>query len=105
VRREAVRQSRGEQSMSRIVTAGTLSCAALLLVAAPLRAETHKVPQDHPSIQAACDAAADGDTVQVSKGVYRENVLVTHAITLKGSSGATIDGGYTGDCILVNAAG
>src|SRR5262249_54983011 len=49
--------------------------AALALPAAA--GEIHKVPQDHPTIQAAVDAAADGDTIQISTGTYDEAVVVT----------------------------
>lgn len=90
--------------MSCFMSAGSLACAALLLVAAPLRAGTIKVPKDHDTIQAAVNAAALGDTVAVSKGVYRENVTVGTQITLKGS-GAIIDGSYAGDCLTISTAG
>jgi parallel beta-helix repeat protein len=82
----------------------SLSAAALVLAAAPLRADTLKVPSQFESIQAAVDVAVAGDTVLVSKGTYSENVVVlTAGITLKGKS-AIVNGGYTGDCILVQAA-
>src|SRR5215475_12116775 len=60
----------GRSVMSRSLSVGLLSCAALLLVAAPSRAGTIKVPSQFDTIQAGIDNAADGDTVQVSKGVY-----------------------------------
>ncbi|HEX5009229.1 MAG TPA: right-handed parallel beta-helix repeat-containing protein [Planctomycetota bacterium] len=82
----------------------TLSIAALLLVAAPLRADTLKVPAEFDTIQAAVDVAGLGDVVLVSKGVYDENVVVaTSGITLKGK-GASINGRYQGNCITVNAS-
>jgi hypothetical protein len=81
----------------------TLPLLALLLLAAPLRADTLKVPADFASIQDAVSAAVAGDTVLVSKGTYAETVLVqTAGITLKGK-GATIDARYLGNCIEVEA--
>ena len=42
-----------------------------------------RVPADHPTIQAAIDAATDGGTVIVSPGVYRESlVLADKTLTL-----------------------
>src|SRR5215510_4237939 len=81
----------------------SLSVAVLLLAAAPLRADTLKVPSQFESIQAAVDAAVAGDVVQVAKGIYNENVVVSTAgITLKGK-GATIDGRIQGNCLAINA--
>ena len=81
----------------------TVSTAALLLVAAPLRADTHKVPAEFETIQAAIDAAGIDDVISVSKGTYAENlVITTSGITIKGKS-VTINGRYQGNCITVNA--
>jgi parallel beta-helix repeat protein len=78
---------------------------AVLLLAAPLRAETLKVPQQFANIQAAVNVAVAGDVVQVSKGVYNENLNVTTSgIALHGKSGAVINGGYIGDCIHIVAS-
>lgn len=41
------------------------------------------VPQDYPTIQAAIDAAQDGETIVVAPGVYTENILISgKSITL-----------------------
>jgi hypothetical protein len=56
---------------------------ALLLIAVPLLgstgvcAETRSVPSDdYPTVQAAVDAAVDGDVVEIAPGTYRENVRI-----------------------------
>jgi parallel beta-helix repeat protein len=82
-----------------------LPLLAALLAAAPLQAGTLKVPSTQfASIQSAVDAAASGDVILVSKGVYREQVTVgTSGIALHGKSGAVIDAVYAGNCLLVQA--
>jgi hypothetical protein len=55
-------------------TAPLLTAAVLALLAAPLAAATIHVPVDHPTIQEAIDASADGDTVYVPYGTYYENI-------------------------------
>jgi hypothetical protein len=51
------------------------------------------VPGDYPTIQAAVDAAAGGDTVQVQAGIYNENVVVsTSDVKVHGSAGVVVDG-------------
>jgi len=53
--------------------------------------KTVRVPQDAPSIQAAVDAAAPGDLVLVSPGVYHEAVLVlTPYLTIRGTDRNTV---------------
>lgn len=60
-----------------------LSMVGFTLMLGPLEAAVLKVPAQHPTIQAAIDAAKDGDTVLLSPGVYRESLkLVGKSITL-----------------------
>lgn len=58
---------------------------------------TIHVPADQPTIQAAINAAANGDTVLVSDGTYKENInFKGKAITVASVNGpvtTTIDGG------------
>lgn len=76
-----------------------LSCI-IMLAACALRLsaqETLQVPLHYPSIQAAINAAKDGDTVLVGPGTYAENISFKgKLITLKSERGAEktiIDGG------------
>ncbi len=77
----------------------SLSVFVLILAASsslPAHSAVRKVPQQYPSIQAAVDAAVDGDTVRVAQGTYPENVTIAgKAISLIGAGAATtiIDGG------------
>ncbi|KAB7836925.1 right-handed parallel beta-helix repeat-containing protein [Streptomyces mobaraensis] len=42
---------------------------------------------EYVSLAAALEAAADGDVLSVAPGTYRENLVVTRAITLRGADG------------------
>jgi hypothetical protein len=68
-----------------------------------------RVPDEHPTIQAAVDAAVPGDLVLIAPGTYAESVRVTtERIVLRGLDRDTVvlDGGFTlGDGILVAADG
>ncbi len=70
---------------------------SLLLVLCCARAEAAKikVPGDHATIQAAVNAASAGDVVEISQGVYHENVLIDGELdlTIRAKSGhkVTID--------------
>lgn len=78
---------------------GPASALLLLVLAArpATAATTIRVPTDDPTIQAAIDAAASGDTILVSDGVYRENIdFKGKAITVRSVNGPAttiIDGG------------
>ena len=50
-----------------------------LLVGSAASAAVIAVPADKPTIQSAVDAAAAGDVVRVSPGVYPERVRITGA--------------------------
>lgn len=73
------------------------SLLALALVAASATvagATTRKVPQQFPTIQAAIDPSAAGDTVLVSAGVYKENldiVAALNGLTVRGIGKVILD--------------
>lgn len=72
----------------------------LLFAAPPMTARataTLNVPADFPTLQAAINAASDGDTVLVAPGTYTENIdFLGKAITVESAQGpgsTVIDGG------------
>jgi len=73
-----------------------MSLTALAALSTMGLSSTIYVPDDHPTIQGAIDAAVNGDTVIVRPGTYVENIdFVGKAITVKSEKGAsvtTIDG-------------
>lgn len=58
---------------------------------------------DHPFqfIQDAIDDATDGDTILVFDGVYRENIVVTKSIDLKGDNKYSLINGYSSSGTIV----
>ncbi len=66
-------------------------------------AATLNVPADYPTIQAAIDAAVNGDEVVVAPGTYQENINFNgKTITVRSSDGptvTTITGGTTGAAV------
>ncbi len=75
------------------VSSRFLAFVNLLLLVATLHssANTIHVPGDQATIQAAIDAAVNGDTVLVSDGTYTENInFKGKAITVKSANGASV---------------
>jgi len=78
----------------------------LVFPVAALAGTVIHVPADQPTIQAGINAAANGDTVLVSPGTYKENVNFSgKAITVQSASGAAvtlIDGQQLGVVVTFN---
>ena len=71
-----------------------LTLVALAVSPALFGQTTHDVPADFATIQAAIDAALDGDTVLVAPGTYVENIdFLGKAITVTSSGGAATTSG------------
>ena len=47
---------------------------------------TLQVPQDHPTIQAAINAASPGDTILVASGIYNENLIIDRSVSIVAGS-------------------
>jgi hypothetical protein len=81
-----------------------------VLAASAEAATTITVPKQQPTIQAAVNAALQGDTIVLSPGVYVENVVVPpgkDGLVIKSVLGATIDGnlnGVQGACLTVGSS-
>jgi hypothetical protein len=86
-----------------------LLCSAVVFcAAAAAAAEDRKCPGEYPTIQAAVDAAAEGDVVVVGPGVYAESVVAAKSnITIQGRD-VTWDGGVDGSagtCLALQGDG
>jgi hypothetical protein len=80
-----------------VLAGGTAAEAAVL-----------KVPQQYATIQAAVNAAREGDTVRVAAGTYSEHVLISgKAIALVGAGAeqTSIDAAHAGRPITVSTTG
>jgi len=74
--------------MSRAALPTTVTTTLAALIAVSVHADTLTVPGDYPTIQAAIDAAANGDAIQISEGTYfLETTLDTagKALTFQGT--------------------
>jgi len=64
----------------------------LLITQFAVMAKTIKVPGNYGTIQAAINAAASGDIIEVSGGPYYEHIVINKSITLRGIGNPIIDG-------------
>ena len=99
--------------------ANTSKCFVLILVALFLislvtfqppsvkaQSKTIVVPDDYPTIQAAVNSAASGDTIFVRNGYYYEHVTIAEPLTLLGQNKyqTVIDGNSTGNVLSISAS-
>lgn len=80
--------------------AGVLLLAGLAATAQPAAASVQQ-----PSIASLIAAASPGDTVIVPPGAYREQLVIDKQVTLIGEGRPVIDGGGTGDVVVITADG
>ena len=89
----------------RLAAALALLLAFILPVPAAHAATLDACPtgSSYPTIQAAIDAAAPGDTIHVCAATFLENITVTKDLTLLGASqdGTIVDGGARGSVVTV----
>lgn len=64
------------------------------------------VPDNYPTIQAAINAASNGDTIFVKTGTYYENLIVNKTVVLVGEnkSNTIIDGNLVGNVMEITAS-
>jgi hypothetical protein len=75
----------------RVLAAAGLAMLLVLLSGAAAMGSTIHVPTDQPTIQAAIDTAADGDTILVAPGTYQESIdFKAKTLTLQSVGGPAV---------------
>lgn len=77
----------------------------LILSVTWLQAEVIKVGNGHTikTINKAIEKARSGDTIEVTRGVYNENVIISKSIYLRGINFPSINGNKIGNVIFITA--
>ncbi len=91
------------------LTAGLTIAFIVSILPLATQAATRRVPMQFPTIQAAVNAASNGDTVRVASGTYFENVAIdSKAVSLiadEGPEHTIIDAGYHGRALTITNTG
>jgi hypothetical protein len=91
-----------EDTMSRGNWLSLVCCCVLVLSSSLAHAALRRVPSQYATIQAAIDAARDGDKIRVSRGEYC-GATVTKRVTLEGRGKPRIVGCDTGPTVTSGA--
>jgi parallel beta-helix repeat protein len=85
----------------RTATPDNISQSTQTSTVAPIPAETVRVPEDQPNIQAGIDAAPDGGLVLVGPGTYTENLTIADkSVTLASHFHTTGDEQFINDTVI-----
>ncbi|MEL6797031.1 MAG: hypothetical protein AAFO89_09455, partial [Planctomycetota bacterium] len=83
----------------------TLFSLALLLLAHAVAADVLNVPASFPTIQAAIDAAQDGDAIVLAPGTYTDTILVDRSLNISISSIDPADPLVAEQTVIADVAG
>jgi len=97
-----VKKSKQAKWTTILLVVGIVFLGAVSVLAATLEVGPGKT---YTTIQAAINAASNGDTITVAAGTYAENVTVNKGVSLVGESGAVLQGAGSGNGFLIQAAG
>jgi parallel beta-helix repeat protein len=101
----ARREEMKKPILSIVLTLLMLTTLAFTFNVQKAKSTIRTVPTPYPTIQAAIDAASEGDTVYVAAGIYNESIIVWKRLILQGENKSTtiIDGLQMGDVVQVVA--
>ena len=83
----------------------SLTCFSAIQNRVRANPSTIVVPDDYPTIQAAVNAAQQGDNITVKEGIYYENIVVNKSVALIGTFSAQpiIEHNFTGAAVWIQA--